>query len=301
MKNGILFTADLHLRDDTPTCRIDDFQKTQWDKLRQIAEIVRKQKLHWVDCGDIFHKARPSYRLVNEFINRLREWGVCIDAGICGNHDMPTHSFGQLDDSAYGTLLASGVIKQWLWGRPASFEVKNKKFCVWGVNYTEKCYAPNMYGEYTNVLVMHDMFFKDSDNAIPNVEGFYADEFVEKWRSCYSYIFTGHNHKTFYHDTLYNIGCMTRQSADMAKHKPCVCILDYMGVTTRYLLGINKNAVSQAHLDKQAAHEDQISSFVESLENIEDTSLSFERNVQTVISKVKPENEVKQKVQGAME
>lgn len=306
-KKGILFTADLHLRDTVPTCRTDDFENAQWRKLQEIIEIVRKEKLYWVDCGDIFHKAQPSFRLVNRFIDYMKMAKVQIDAAICGNHDLPSHNFGQLDNSAFGTLLASKIINKWLHGPCVELPTDYKIFTLYGVNWTEMPYSPdcaiNVLG-YRNIMVMHNMFFPNKHDTIPNVDGFYADEFIDTWGDEYQYIFTGHNHKSFSISTdkceLHNIGCVTRQTADMAGHRPCVCILCNNGVQIRYLHA-NVDAVSQAHIDKQQAQENQISSFVKSLENIEDTSLSFERNVQTVINKVKPENEVRQKVQGAME
>lgn len=304
MKNGILFTADMHLRDDTPVCRTDDFQKAQWDKLQAIITLVKRKNLYWVDCGDIFHKARPGYKLLNRFMDTLIRQNVCIDTAICGNHDMPAHSLGQIDDSAFGTLLSAKLIKTWLYGRPVVLPIGEINYVLWGVNYTEKPYEPDPAEDgFCNVMVMHDMMFLNKKDAIPNVEGYYANTFVKEWDH-YQYIFTGHNHKTFTYQNdntyLCNVGCLTRQTADMADHRPTVAVL-YADHVAQFTLPYSDDVVTREHIDKKQKREDEIAAFVETLGKTEEVSLSFTGNVQLIVNKVKPSDTVKQKIQGAME
>lgn len=307
MKKGILVTADMHLRDTVPTCRnADEFFEAQWNKLREISEIVKQKNLYWVDCGDIFHKARPSYKLVSDVINRLKDWGTPIDAAIYGNHDMPAHNHKNMDDSAFGVLCASGTIKNWIFGKGLHLPCENCDYLVWGMNYGESCYSPNIYKNMVNVLLAHDMFFKDKNSFIPNVDGIDASEFVDEWSGCYPLMFAGHNHQSFTitkkRYQFYNVGTMLRESADLADHNPSICIIHSpTDVERRYLRCAKPNVVSRKHIEKQEETEDQIASFVQSLEKNEDISLSFEGNVQIVINTVKPNNAVKIKVQGAME
>lgn len=301
-KDGILFTADMHLRDDVPTCRTDKFLETQWAKLKVISDYTKKNNLWWVDCGDVFHKARPSYHLVNDVISRLKSWQTPIDAAIYGNHDMPAHTRQNFDDCAFGTLVCSGIIRHAFWGESVLFPCTWGNVQVWGVNYGESCFAPDN-NSAMNVLVMHDMFFHNK-NDIPGVDGHIALDFAQEWGQCYRYIFTGHNHKSLSVSNskweLHNIGSMTRQTVDLIDHKPRFSVLDKSGVY-HVNFKIDGNAVSRKHIEKKEAEEDQLAAFVESLGNNEEVSLNFEGNVQIVLNKVKPSPQVKIKVQGAME
>lgn len=305
LKNGILFTADMHLRDTVPPCRTDDFMQAQWDKVREVAEIVKKENLYWVDAGDIFHVARPSYRLVNEFIERLRTWGVGIDLAILGNHDMPAHNPDRknMDDTAWYTLLASGLIKSWRYGQDGF--ILN---CAFGnvlidpVDYGQvPCHQCEDEDTHKYVCVLHDMVFENDMAAIPGIDNYWTPEKLHKiFGGDFDYFVCGHNHKSWQKGNVFNVGSLTRQTADMEGHKPSVVILNANGMERRYLK-YSQGVVSRAHLDKQEAQENQISSFVESLENNEEISLSFEGNVQIVMNKVKPEKGVEIKVRGAME
>lgn len=56
--------------------------------------------------GDIFHKWNSSPELINFAIKNLPPgWAIP------GNHDLPEHNLTEIDRSAYGTLVAAGVLK----------------------------------------------------------------------------------------------------------------------------------------------------------------------------------------------
>lgn len=309
-KHGILFTADMHLRDDVPVCRTDDFMTEQWRKLRQIAELVKSRNLYWVDCGDIFHKARPSYRLVNNLTERLHYWQVAIDYAITGNHDMPGHNSQavNMEDTAWYNLLSSGKIKNWAYGGnglplPCNFG----NVVVYGANYGKKLEdeLPHMRhddeDENINICILHDMVFKDKNHVNPNVGDYWlASQLPFTMGLGYSYFVCGHNHQSWKFANVYNVGCLTRQTADMTDHIPSVVILTKDGME-RVTLAHKENVVSRAHIDKEQANEEQISSFVQSLENNQEVSLSFERNVQVIINTTKPVKSVEVKIREAME
>lgn len=304
LKSGILFTADMHLRDTVPPCRTDDFMQAQWDKVREVADIVKKENLYWVDAGDIFHTARPGYRLVNNFIERLRTWGVGIDLAIMGNHDMPGHNPDRknMDDTAWYNLLASGIIRNWRYGQDGF--ILNCDFgnvLIDPVDYgASPCHQTEDEEISKYVCVIHDMVFRDSKSAIPGVGDYWtANQLLYQFPD-FDYFICGHNHKSWRNGKVINVGCLTRQTADMEEHEPSVVVLNGEGCERRYL-EYEQGVVSRAHIDKQEAQENQISSFVESLENNQEVSLSFEGNVQIVLNKTKPEKGVELKVRGAME
>ena len=61
------------------------------------------------------------------------------------------------------------------------------------------------------------------------------------------------------------------------------------------------DVVSREHLVKKEQKEEQLSAFVQSLQDVGEVSLSFEDNVETVMRENKPDKPVKDKVREAME
>lgn len=244
-KQGFLITADLHLRDTVPTCRTDDFIKAQWNKMDYIAEIIKKKNLYWLDCGDLFHTAKPSYSLVNHLMYWFRSRNVQIDAAIVGNHDIPAHNLSYLDNSAWGILNTAGFIKRWLHnGIVHNFDLNGEyTIGITGVNYSENIDDFTWDETLANdtALLYHDMVFRNEKNRIADVPGLIAQELYNKVP--FHTIFSGHNHQHWewqpnennsiqipYEDKqgVFNVGSMTRQSADQMEHTPCCMLWDGM-------------------------------------------------------------------------
>jgi hypothetical protein len=57
--SGIL-CSDMHLREDTPTCWIGDFQQEQWIAVQFINHLQKKYKCPVIHGGDLFHHWKPS-------------------------------------------------------------------------------------------------------------------------------------------------------------------------------------------------------------------------------------------------
>ena len=61
MKKAIaIITADLHLRDTIPVCRVDNYLEAQNKKLAFIKDSVLKNNCPLIVAGDVFHKAKSS-------------------------------------------------------------------------------------------------------------------------------------------------------------------------------------------------------------------------------------------------
>jgi DNA repair exonuclease SbcCD nuclease subunit len=304
---GILFTADMHIRETTPECRTDDFIKAQWDKLYQVAQIVKKENLYWIDAGDLFHAPRPNLKLISEFIGRMNEWGAHIDGMVLGNHDLPSHNMGRVFESGTGVVLASGVVRRVLNSDGWDFPVANSKdVVIYGSSYTEHNPPQPTTSEinYVNMLVMHHMVYKNRAEMIPNAPGSFAKNIIREGTG-YKFIISGHNHQHFTvklgHRTLVNVGSLTRQAADQKDHIPMIAVWTPRDGMYTASLDYDSDVVSRAHLDKQQKKEDEINSFVETLQNVDSVSLSFESNVDRVMEEMKPEKPVKEKVREAME
>lgn len=302
MFNGLLLTADWHLRPDTPICRTDDFLVAQWGKLEQVQKYARENELAWIDAGDIFHKAIPSLHFVNQVLTRLHE---PIEAGVMGNHDMPAHNMGRVMESAWGTLRESCCVIHMVEDNPIHINIASNCVAeIYGASYGQDIPEPyeKQHGVF-KVLLMHDMVYASKKDAIPNAPGSLAKKLLRDNKE-YDLIVTGHNHQSFMVELngrhLINIGSMTRQTADQANHIPKFAVWQPGSGLEWIVLAHDTDVVSREHIEKKEQKEEELNAFVQSLQDVEEVSLSFEDNVETVIQKTKPEKPVENKVREAM-
>lgn len=104
----ILYTTDMHLRDTLPSCRTDNFFETQFSKLDEVVETIKKNEVVcWIMGGDLFDSYNPSYELLNRLQKKLgevRKNGTSI-LTICGSHDLIGYNMEKISDTALGNLI----------------------------------------------------------------------------------------------------------------------------------------------------------------------------------------------------
>lgn len=295
----ILLTADMHIRADVPKCRTDDFLVAQWDKLHQIDQIIRQHNIeYWLDAGDIFEKAKPSLELV---IKTMQHWPRLRCHAVAGNHDMPSHNFQRINESGFGVLLQAGRVEQ-LDGLNLVISRDNVEVHIYGASYKQPIPEPEHKSSkrIRNVLILHDMIYKSRRDTLPNAPGTIASALLR--RLGYDLISSGHNHAQFDHKhedkLLVNMGCLSRQAADLTEFKPRVAVYNPYENTVEYIyLKCDHNVVTREHIVKEQQKEDQISAFVEMLQDDEsNVELTFEGNVNAVIAQTQPEKRTQDKI-----
>ena len=297
----IVFTADMHLRDSKPKCRTDDFYEVQMDKLQQVLKIVDKYDAMWMDAGDFFHQARPSYKLISDVLDILTIDYKLPIFSLCGNHDQPWHNMEKIQDSGIGVLHAAGAVT-FLDDSPVKYGPFKIYGCPYGGDIPE---AEEWNG--INILVFHGMVWPNRRGMIPGVEGILAKQMLHSHPS-YDIIVSGHNHQTFCTEAknrlLCNVGSLSRQTADQIAHQPCILVVESKdgGGFNWHLeyLEVDKNAVSAKHLEEAAKKEEELNAFVEGLKNMEEASLSFKDNVDRIIRQTKPDKETIEKIKEAV-
>ena len=303
MAQTLIFTADIHLRDSSPKCRTDDFQAAQWDKLAQVVELCRKYDAIWLDAGDLLHKAYPSLALIAKTLKVLGNRKIYT---LFGNHDMPFHNRSKVWEAGLGVLFEAGAVGV-LGQFPKEIGFGGRKhFDVYGWPYGEE-FKEKPYSDGINILVHHGMIFKGRQDAIPGAEGCTAKKFMQQHKD-FDLIVCGHNHQAFEVEVgnrvLVNVGCLTRQSADFADHKPRVLLVTgTKGGDFTYdfiQLSAKSGVVSKEHLAAQAKKEEELNAFVEGLQGVEEATLSFQKNVDVVMDKTNPSELTRQKVQEAI-
>ena len=289
-KPNAIFTADWHLREDVPECRIDDFWITQWNKVAFISELQEQHDCPVIHAGDLFNHWKPSPFLLSETIKYLPARFYTIH----GNHDLPQHNLDLVHKCGIFTLMRAGKLAVLAQGH-------------WGVdpeNWKRFESTSNFIGLPKEVLVYHIMTYQGKD-PWPGCTDPKAVKLLRKYPE-YDLIVTGHNHKSFVEEydgrLLVNPGSLTRQEADKAEHKPCVYLWYAENNTVeRVDLPIEKGVVSREHIDKKENRDNRIDAFVSSLNSEWTGAVSFEKNVEKMLRKNKVKTSVKQIVYKALD
>ncbi len=264
MQVDAILCADIHLREDTPTCRIDvDFIETQFEKLLYIKDLQQKYQCPVLHSGDLFHNWKASPYLLSRIIQALPESFYTV----YGNHDLPQHNIDLLLKSSINVLEVAEklhVLSNGNWGVPVdpvlpSIIIKGRRVLVWHVfTYTGRtpwpgCTAPNaqrLLDEYTN----------------------------------FDLILTGDNHTPFIVEDddrlLVNPGSLMRQAADQINYNPAVFLYnaEYNKVIPHYI-PINPEAVTRQHIDHKEDRDGRIDAFISKLKSDWDSTLNFEENL----------------------
>jgi len=271
-----ILCADLHLREDTPTCRNDDYFAAMTRKVDMIAAMQREYDCPVICAGDVFHTWRCSLELVLWAYEHLPNKMICV----AGQHELPYHKLDNARQSPLGLLDAVGKIV-FLRSEQIEYEGLRIKGASWGIEH-------GPHEKDCDIFVTHKLVYC-GDVPFPGapVEG-NARVFM-KGCGFAKLVVTGDNHKPFTYDTdnrslLVNCGSMMRSEVRQHDYKPAVWLWhkEENGVES-IPLPISKGVVDQVgHLDKQDRDE-RITDFVKKLGDIEVT-LDYRQNVERFLS-----------------
>ena len=110
-----ILAGDMHLREDVPICRLDDYWSAQIEKLGAIRELQIRHQCPIIHSGDLFNHWKPSPHLLTTAIEYLPEWLETV----YGNHDLPQHNLDLTYKCGIRTLEAADKIEVLLeahWG-----------------------------------------------------------------------------------------------------------------------------------------------------------------------------------------
>ena len=271
-KADLILCSDMHLREDTPTCWIGDFQQEQWGSLMHIKAL---QDIH--DCvvlhaGDLFHHWKPSPWLISMTIEHLPKHFFTI----YGQHDLPQHNWELREKSGIYTLEKAG-----------------KLHVLKGVHYGQE---PGDKGDLdTNILAWHHMTYITS--PFPGASEGQATAILRKYPQ-FDLIVTGDNHQSFATGykgrLLVNPGSMTRQTAAQIDFQPRVALWYADTNTIEWInLPIAENAITREHIDEKKKNDNRLSAFIDNLNKDWSTESSFEQNLERFIGENQIDNSVK--------
>lgn len=278
-----IFTADWHLREDTPVCRSDDFITAQWNKVRQVRRLQEKYGCPVLHAGDLFHHWKPSPALLTKCIQELPQEFYSV----YGNHDLPQHNMELAYKSGMTTLRESGKLHVLDDGHWNIAPTEGFKLRYWDED-----------GEwhFREIAVWHK-FVYTGKAPFPGAEKEPEGHSLLNKYPDFDIILTGDNHQQFVckegSRLLVNPGNLTRQTADQLHFEPAVWLYDARSNTVQaHNLSINKEAVSRIHIEKKEERDGRIQAFVERLETEWEASLNFEDNLRRFAT----ENEIEEPV-----
>lgn len=272
--DGII-TADIHLMESSPVCRLDDFiNETQWKKIQWLKDLQVKYKCPVLNAGDLFDHWKPSPELISKALEHLPDQLYSI----AGQHDLPQHNLEMIYKSGIYVLQMADRLKL----LPG---------CNWGQSPKEKSLSISN----KNVLVWHTHVYQGK-LPWPDCPSPSAIKILKKYPQ-FDLIITGDNHKPFVEEyegrLLVNPGSLFRTTADQINHEPRVYLwyADTNTVKPVYL-PIESGVISREHLEKSQERDNRIEAFISQLDNEWDAAISFEENMERFLQK----NEIRQSV-----
>lgn len=213
MNNGVIITADWHLRNTVPSCidaTFTEWMNIQKEALAKIIDIAVGNNASGIyHCGDVFHSERTtSFECIQMVQDFAKECDACgIDFFIvAGNHDELNHSTSNLHKSAIGILFKSKYI----------YDMNNsKKSIIHGCNFDI-----DDYDGYENIAKHILCIPKEQKSDFIECET--PETLLVKYSKS-KRIFLGDYHRNFVYKSsddryVINPGCLTKQAADFESY-----------------------------------------------------------------------------------
>lgn len=295
MKADLILAADIHLREDTPVCRTDDYLEAQKKKLLELRHLQEEHNCPIIVAGDLFHKWNPSLYFLSWSIQNLPDnlWMIP------GQHDLKNHNPETFSRTASSVLQAIGTIKGLDRGRSSHIgDPRGFSAVLYAYWYGDKPSNPRRREKgVRRIAVCHMMTWK-KQKPFPGCKEDNARKLLKKYDG-FDLIVTGDNHLPFTDEyegrLLVNPGSMMRMTADQADHKPRVYLYYAKTNTVKpFYFYIKKGVITREHIESKEERNERVSAFVESLkEKGTEIGLSFEENLKEHMSKSKTKKEVK--------
>lgn len=302
VKFDCVIGADLHVREDVPVCRTDDYLTAQFGKMAFIQKLCKdNDNAPFLCAGDLFDNWKPSPWLLSKCLELLPLLTIVVP----GQHDLAQHSLAELPKTGLQTLaqagrvfILSGGFERVLGGPGGPLA------SVSGYAYGETAKDAVRDEENTKYILLWHHLTCSGSQPWPGAR---ADEITDirgKLRGLrgYDLVVTGDNHQQFYSQGIFsrvvfvNPGSMMRMSADQVDFEPAVfgwCASD--NSITRIPLPIKKGVVSREHLggEKKETRDKRMEAYICRAKRQFESHLSFVENLKTHIkqNKISPDVE----------
>jgi len=281
----ILVIGDLHASDLKPQMRIDNFNETQMNKIQEIMEIGKNNKVDfYIFLGDIVHKPELSYRTLCDIIKILKK-NIILKYTLVGNHDI----FGLNEGTLYRTV--SGILSEF--GMLHILDeklIEDEKVIIKGVHaFSSKNYQfANGYKDYLKIICSHDMITPE--------ECIFKSTPIEKVVTNADLIISGDYHIPFDiykgHTQFINPGIIIRHNSNERDIKPSVILLEIEHRKYQIKKIVLKSTPENAFDIKTIQEEKTFEKFVDSIRSVKFSSLDLSAEV----DKIGKENNISQEI-----
>lgn len=275
----ILLTADWHIRGDRPRCRIDeDWIESQRQDIQAVVDIARREKVDeaWV-LGDLFHQPRAATEAVNMVLVGLKDLrDACPVYILPGNHDLPYHDYGNLEQSSLGIVLKSFP--------ELRTRGEGEGYDSMGFTLTAAPFGLDPVDPRTDVWATHQLVFENAETKPPMAGGKIAQDLLDEAPNV-RVVVTGDYHRGYVYTgadgrRVITPGCLNIQAADMDDYKPRVYIWDTgTDQVTPHYLPNNSAAVVTDYLAAEKERDERMDKCLEVATSAASVTLSFTDNL----------------------
>lgn len=270
----ILLTADWHIRGDRPRCRIDeDWIESQRQDIQAVVDIARREKVDeaWV-LGDLFHQPRAATEAVNMVLVGLKDLReVCPVYILPGNHDLPYHDYGNLEQSSLGIVLKS-------------FPELRTREEPRGLTIAAAPFGLDPVDPHADVWATHQLTFENDETKPPMAGGKIAQDLLDEAPGVHIVV-TGDYHRGYVYTgadgrRVITPGCLNIQAADMVDYKPRVYIWDTAtDQIDAHYLPINSVVIVTDYLEAEKERDERMDRCLEVATAAASVALSFTDNL----------------------
>jgi DNA repair exonuclease SbcCD nuclease subunit len=284
MKNvSAILCSDLHIRENQPECRTDDFMATQARKHKWLKDLQEEYDVPILCGGDLFNHWKPSPFLLAWAFRNLPNDIISIP----GQHDLPAHNMDNIDRSGIQVLSDSGKIV--LLTEPygyntGGFDVNGYS---WGFPLTE-C-KTKVYEAPQVALIHYGVYLEKPHYPGAENTGGTAKSVINKMPG-FDLIVSGDNHITFiykhHNQLLVNPGSFMRTTASQSEHKPSVFLWDATSNTVEQVfVPIEQGVINREHIDAVTERDERLESFVSRLDHNIELGISYNTNMRNHLAK----------------
>lgn len=292
----ILNISDTEFRVTQPEYRLDDFYKTQLDKLKKLLEVAKSNKVDIIiHNGDFFSVPEASYNLLGDIGEILSENDIPFYCDV-GSHDIIAYNMSTLNDTALGVLFRHKKIK--------IVEVlENKKMYVRFIrcrrNFKEEDYTVKDKDDKIKIVVSHDTV---TDQYVR-----FEHVLVDDIKTNADLVLCGHYHNPFIikkKKTLFvNPGSFTRQTKEEFNRLPHAVLIDTDDMSTEIINFSDKsndkkifNADKVKEEDKLKNDKESYINFIDSIKKIDASEKDISQVVDEIATKEHVSKEVKDEI-----
>jgi DNA repair exonuclease SbcCD nuclease subunit len=287
-----LLLSDPHFRDDRPQYRIDDYQETQFTKMKWIIDTAKEQKCSYIIiAGDLFNSPRLSYFLTQRYIELFKLSPPIL--AVYGQHDLLFHT--EYLNTPYKTFVAAKACIHLAEDGFICNPKESHHIVAYGCPWNKKVPYPKHGEQNFNILVIHKLFLHNKP-LFPGQDAPYALDFLKK-NPEFNLIVSGDNHQffTIIHkvdkNAHYQVNCgsMMRQSIDQINYQPMVVLYDSAtNMITNLMIPIKpgNKVFNIKEADRRKERKDSLDAFVEKISGTTEISgLDFLNNLNERLNK----------------